>query len=75
MPLVLLAVLVLIAIAAPRYGVDSRWSRPGEAPAQRGPTLRGDLTRLAAAVRRLWETRVVGQAGSLGTRRRTRLSQ
>ncbi|GAA2550104.1 hypothetical protein GCM10010210_23010 [Pseudonocardia hydrocarbonoxydans] len=39
------AVLVLIALAAPRYGADSRWSRPGEAPRRRA-TVRGDLTRL-----------------------------
>jgi len=40
-------VLVLIAVAAPRYGADSRRLRPGEAPPpRRGPTLRGDLARL-----------------------------
>lgn len=43
---VLLAVLVVIALAAPRYGVDSRLSAPGEpAPPRRGPTVRGDLRR------------------------------
>ncbi|MFD1528879.1 hypothetical protein [Pseudonocardia aurantiaca] len=50
----LLAVLVAIAIAAPRYGVDSRWMPPGQAPAppRRGPTVRGDLAALARRARR-----------------------
>lgn len=40
----LLGVLVMIAVAAPRYGVDSRWPGPGEPPRPpSGPTLRGDL--------------------------------
>ena len=44
----LLAVLVAIAIAAPRYGVDSRWLPPGEPPPppRRRPTVRGDLAAL-----------------------------
>jgi hypothetical protein len=46
---ILLAVLVAIAIAAPRYGVDSRWLPPGEPPPppERRPTPRGDLVALA----------------------------
>lgn len=50
MPLVLLAVLVLIALAAPRYSVDSRRLRPGEGPAHRGPTPWSDLMAMVAAV-------------------------
>jgi hypothetical protein len=49
-PWILLTVLVLIALAAPRYGVDSRGLRPGQARPDRGPTPWGDL---AALVRRL----------------------
>ncbi|MCO1656089.1 hypothetical protein [Pseudonocardia humida] len=52
-PWILLAVLVLIALAAPRYGVDSRWPPPGEMrPPRRGPTPRSDLAALARSVRR-----------------------
>jgi len=51
-PLILLAVLVLIALAAPRYGVDSRWAPPGEpTPPRRGPTPLGDLAVLVRALR------------------------
>jgi hypothetical protein len=45
----LLAVLVAIALAAPRYGVDSRWvGRPGEPPPppRPQPTPFGDLATL-----------------------------
>lgn len=45
----LLAVLVAIAVAAPRYGVDSRWvGRPGEPPPppRPQPTPWGDLKAL-----------------------------
>jgi hypothetical protein len=47
-PWILLAVLVLIALAAPRYGVDSRWPPPGEnpPPPQPVPTPWGDLRML-----------------------------
>lgn len=49
----LVTVLVVIALAAPRYGVDSRWPPPGEPPPPpRGPTLRGDLAAAARAIRR-----------------------
>jgi hypothetical protein len=49
---VLLVVLVTIAIAAPRYGADSRLPPPGELPAPRHrPTVRGDAEALARAVR------------------------
>ncbi|WP_232663725.1 hypothetical protein [Pseudonocardia sp. TRM90224] len=49
----LLAVLVAIALAAPRYGVDSRWPGRGEPtpPPRRGPTLRGDLAMVFGAAR------------------------
>ena len=51
---VLLTVLVLIALAAPRYGVDSRNLRPGEGPHRRGPTPWGDaLAVVRAAGRRM----------------------
>jgi hypothetical protein len=39
----LLTVLVLIALAAPRYGADSRWTGAGEPPPRRRHTLAGDL--------------------------------
>jgi hypothetical protein len=52
-PWILLAVLLLIALAAPRYGVDSRGMRPGAAPPRRGPTPRGDLAALARRIRRI----------------------
>ena len=66
MPLILLAVLVLIAVAAPRYGVDSRdgadWNparRYDEPPpVRRRHTVRGDL---AALGRRI--TTAAGQSG------------
>ncbi len=48
----LLGVLVLIAVTAPRYGVDSRWLPPGELPPpRRRPTPRGDLTAFVQAAR------------------------
>lgn len=53
MPLILLALLIVIAAAAPRYGVDSRRLRPGEGPARRGPTPWGDASRFIAFLRRM----------------------
>ena len=52
-PWLLLAVLVLIALAAPRYGVDSRLPRPGEEPPppRPVPTPLGDLRNLVRVVR------------------------
>ena len=53
-PWILLAVLVLIALAAPRYGVDSRiLHRPGEEPPppRPVPTPWGDLRALARILR------------------------
>lgn len=52
---VLLIVLVAIALAAPRYGVDSRWPGPGEPPRPLRPpaTVRGDLAALARRVAQL----------------------
>jgi len=52
-PWILLAVLVLIAIAAPRYGVDSRLTPPGpEPPPPRPvPTPWGDAAALLRHVR------------------------
>ena len=52
-PWLLLAVLVLIAIAAPRYGVDSRLPRIGEdpPPPRPVPTPLGDLRSLLRVVR------------------------
>jgi len=53
-PLILLAVLALIALAAPRYGADSRWLPAGELrPPRRGPTPLGDLAAFARSLRRL----------------------
>ena len=51
-PWILLTVLVLIAIAAPRYGVDSRLTPPGEEPPppRPVPTPWGDLRALAGRV-------------------------
>lgn len=55
----LLIVLVLIALAAPRYGVDSRWLPPGELPPpRRRPTPRGDLVRLARGVGQVFQSQV-----------------
>jgi hypothetical protein len=50
---ILLAVLVLIALAAPRYGVDSRLPPPGEPipPLRRPPTPVRDLAAFARRVR------------------------
>ena len=54
MPLMLLLVLTVIALAAPRYGVDSRRLRPGEGPAHRGPTPWSDVLAVVRhVVRRL----------------------
>jgi hypothetical protein len=53
MPLIVLALLIVIAAAAPRYGADSRRLRPGEGPARRGPTPWGDVGRFLAFLRRL----------------------
>lgn len=49
----LLAVFVVIALAAPRYGVDSRQLRPGEPPPpeHRRPRLRDDVR---AVLRTTW---------------------
>jgi hypothetical protein len=53
-PWLLLTVLTLIALAAPRYGVDSRWPPPGEPPRPpSGPTPRGDLAAAGAWLLRL----------------------
>lgn len=50
-PWFLLAVLVVIAVAAPRYGVDSRWPGPGEPPPPRPRVrVRDDIGRLVQAV-------------------------
>ena len=43
---VILTVLVLLALAAPRYGVDSRWS-----PATARHTVAGDVRTLVGYVR------------------------
>jgi len=53
-PWILLTVLVLIALAAPRYGVDSRLAPPGEdpPPPRPVPTPWGDLLALVAHLRR-----------------------
>ena len=49
---ILLIVLVLIALAAPRYGVDSRrLPSGGMTPLRRGPTLHGDLSALVRRAR------------------------
>jgi hypothetical protein len=55
--LAVLAVLVAIALAALRYGVDSRTTRPGErsAPHRRGPTLFGDLKALVRRTHQSFE--------------------
>lgn len=52
------AVLVAIALAAPRYGVDSRRLGPGEPPPpwSRRPTVRGDLTTLARMARQVFQS-------------------
>jgi hypothetical protein len=54
-PWILLTVLVLIALAAPRYGVDSRLTPPGEEPPppRPVPTPWGDAMALARTVARL----------------------
>jgi hypothetical protein len=44
--LVILAVLVVVALAAPRYGVDSRWGQ-----ARRRHTVSADVRTLVARVR------------------------
>jgi len=50
-PWILLAVLALIALTAPRYGVDSRRLPAGELrPPRRGPTPFGDLAAVARSV-------------------------
>ena len=53
---ILPAVLVLIALAAPRYGVDSRLPGPGEPPRppRRPPTITHDLVVLARGLRQAW---------------------
>ena len=52
-PWILLTVLVLIALAAPRYGVDSRLAPPGEEPPppRPVPTPWGDAVALFHRVR------------------------
>jgi hypothetical protein len=49
----LLAVVLAIALASPRYGVDSRWLPPGEPPRppERRPTPWSDLLALAGWLR------------------------
>ena len=58
-PWILLTVLVLIAVAAPRYGVDSRPAPPGEdpPPPRPVPTPWGDLVALLRLARRTPTTR------------------
>jgi len=58
-PWILLTVLVLIALAAPRYGVDSRLPAPGEdpPPPRPVPTPWGDLVALIRLARRIPTTR------------------
>jgi hypothetical protein len=54
---ILLATLVTIALAAPRYGVDSRLPPPGDPPPPRHrPTVRGDLIALARRVRQAFHS-------------------
>jgi hypothetical protein len=54
-PWILLTILVLIALAAPRYGVDSRLAPPGEdpPPPRPVPTPWGDAVALLRRVRTL----------------------
>jgi hypothetical protein len=54
----LLSVLVGIAVAAPRYGVDSRWLPPGEPPPppERRPTPWSDAVALARRVRQAFHS-------------------
>ena len=54
----LLAVLVVIALAAPRYGVDSRWSPPGEPPPPPGrrPTPWSDVLTVARRLRQTFHS-------------------
>jgi poly(3-hydroxybutyrate) depolymerase len=48
----LLAILVVIAVAAPRYGVDSRWPAPDElAPPRPRHRVRDDVAALVRAAR------------------------
>ncbi len=58
-PWILLTVLVLIAIAAPRYGVDSRLTPPGEEPPppRPVPTPWGDVLALVRRARGIPTTR------------------
>jgi hypothetical protein len=50
----LLTFLVVLAVASPRYGVDSRLPPAGERPAPRHrATVRGDVTALIRAARQL----------------------
>ncbi|MGI5127320.1 hypothetical protein ACQEVB_10970 [Pseudonocardia sp. CA-107938] len=69
LPLIILAVLVVIAAAAPRYGVDSRRLRPGEGPARRGPTPWGDVATFVAFLRRLEIASVRPHRGTAWIRR------
>ena len=57
--LLVLAFLVVVAVMAPRYGVDSREPPPGELPRPHGggPTVRGDLAALGRAVRQMLHSR------------------
>lgn len=56
-PWLLLTVLVVIAIAAPRYGVDSRLPAPGDLPAPRPRhRVRDDLTSIAHAARQAFQS-------------------
>lgn len=63
MPLVLLLVLTVVALAAPRYGVDSRRLCPGQGPAHRGPTPWGDVQALVSYVLRSIERAATRPSG------------
>ena len=58
--LVLLTLLVLIALAAPRYGIDSRPTPTGEDPPPGGPTPWGDARALARWARHVPTHRAAG---------------
>jgi hypothetical protein len=52
---ILPAVLVAIALVAPRYGVDSRLPPPGDPPPpRRSPTVTGDVAMLLRRARQVF---------------------